>query len=128
MLKIGGSLQDIALGDNEITAASGASLPALARMAVKEGLSGLEFAGGIPASLGGALIMNAGAFRQFIGSIVESVDTIGFDGSRRTWMPAELQFEYRHSILATEKAIVVRARLELYRPINMRYRSAWSLF
>jgi UDP-N-acetylmuramate dehydrogenase len=113
VLKIGGGLQELDIQGNEITAGAGVFLPALARAACRESLGGLEFAGGIPASLGGALIMNAGAFGQFIGSSVSRVETIDYDGVRRTWKAPELTFEYRHSTLQPERLIILKARLEL---------------
>jgi UDP-N-acetylmuramate dehydrogenase len=113
VLKIGGGLQDLRINGNEITAGAGVILPALARAAGRESLSGLEFAGGIPASLGGALIMNAGAFGQFIGKSVRSVDTIDFNGARRTWKASELTFGYRRSTLQPESLIILKASLEL---------------
>jgi UDP-N-acetylmuramate dehydrogenase len=113
VLKIGGGLQNIRLSGNEITAGAGVLLPALARAAGQESLSGLEFAGGIPASLGGALIMNAGAFGQFIGECVREVDTIDYSGARRTWEASELKFDYRRSTLQSESLIILKAILEL---------------
>jgi UDP-N-acetylmuramate dehydrogenase len=113
VLKIGGGLQDVQIRDNEITAGAGVSLPALARTAGRSGLSGLEFAGGIPASLGGSLIMNAGAFEQSIGSGIRSVETIDFNGVRRVWRASELVFDYRQSTLQSEELIILNARLEL---------------
>ncbi len=113
VLKIGGGLQELGIDGNKITAGAGVFLPALARAAGRESLGGLEFAGGIPASLGGALIMNAGAFGQFIGSSVSEVETIDFIGARRTWKASELTFDYRHSALQPERLIILKARLEL---------------
>jgi UDP-N-acetylmuramate dehydrogenase len=112
-VKIGGGLQDIRLNGNEITAGAGVFLPALARAAGREGLSGLEFAGGIPASLGGSLIMNAGAFGQYIGECVRKVDTIAYSGARRTWKASELAFDYRRSTLQPESLIILKVILEL---------------
>jgi UDP-N-acetylmuramate dehydrogenase len=113
VLKIGGGLQEFCIDGKEITAGAGMFLPALARAAGRESLSGLEFAGGIPASLGGALIMNAGAFGQFIGSSVSEVETIDFSGARRAWKATELTFDYRYSALQPERLIILKARLEL---------------
>lgn len=112
-LKIGGGLQELQAKDNEITAGAGVFLPTLSRTALRGNLSGLEFAGGIPASLGGALIMNAGAFGQYIGESVRSVETIDFTGARRTWKASELAFDYRHSALQSRNLIIVKARLGL---------------
>lgn len=112
-LRIGGGLQSLQVSGNRIAAGAGISLPALARTAQQGGLSGLEFAGGIPASLGGALIMNAGAFDQYIGDAVREVDTIDYDGTRRTWKAPELTFRYRQSTLQPQASIILGARLEL---------------
>jgi UDP-N-acetylmuramate dehydrogenase len=112
-LRIGGGLLSIQISDNVIAAGAGVFLPTLALAALQKGLSGLEFSGGIPASLGGALIMNAGAFEQFIGDTVREVDTIDYDGARRTWKSPELAFRYRQSTLQPQASIILGARLEL---------------
>ncbi|MGD0152671.1 MAG: UDP-N-acetylmuramate dehydrogenase [Thermacetogeniaceae bacterium] len=112
-LRIGGGLQELQVGEKEIVAGAGVFLPTLSRAALRGHLSGLEFGGGIPASLGGALIMNAGAFGQSIGASVRSVDTIDYKGARQTWKTAELEFDYRYSTLQLQALIIVKASLEL---------------
>ncbi len=91
----------------------GCSLPTLSRTALSKGLGGLEFAGGIPASLGGALIMNAGAFGQFLGEVVESVETVDLNGVSKEWNHAELHFDYRQSALQSEPLVILRAIMKL---------------
>ena len=88
-------------------------LPALARTAAKRGLSGLEFAIGIPGSVGGALNSNAGiGDGRSIGPLVESVEVLG--GRGRTTLPAsELRFEYRRSSLRGAGVMVLGATLRL---------------
>ena len=88
-------------------------LPALARTAAKQALSGLEFAIGIPGSVGGALNSNAGiGDGRSIGPLVESVEVLG--GRGRATVPAsELRFEYRRSSLRGAGVMVLGATLRL---------------
>jgi UDP-N-acetylmuramate dehydrogenase len=98
------------LDDNLIEAGAGARLPHLAKHAAGRGLAGLEFAVGIPGTVGGGVIMNAGAHGSCIADIVESV-TI-FDStinSVYTLKGSELEFEYRKSKLDPEKQVVLSA-------------------
>ena len=88
-------------------------LPALARAAAGQGLSGLEFAVGIPGSVGGALNSNAGiGDGRSIGPLVESVEVLGGRG-RRTLPASELRFEYRRSSLRGAGVMVLGATLRL---------------
>jgi UDP-N-acetylmuramate dehydrogenase len=66
--------------------------------AVQAGLEGLEFAVGIPGTLGGALVSNAGAYRSSIGNLLTAVDLV-WEGARKTVEPSALEFRYRDSIL-----------------------------
>lgn len=85
------------LGGGEILASSGVKLPSLVTFASERGLSGLEFASGIPGTVGGALFMNAGAFGRSISDIVTSVTY--YDGSEVRFARSEkLQFAYRASL------------------------------
>ncbi len=74
-----------------------ASLMKLARKVSDEGLSGLEFAAGIPASVGGAAFMNAGAHGSEVCERLERVEGVTRDGVLRVWAKAELPWRYRHS-------------------------------
>ena len=91
---------------------AGTPMPFLARAAACQGLAGLEFAGGIPGTLGGALVMNAGAFGCYIGSLVREVRLVDRSGEIRGLGKDELEFGYRSSNLA-EKGIIVDAALRL---------------
>ncbi len=97
---------------NILAAGAGTSMPYLARAAARKGLSGLEFAGGIPGTLGGALIMNAGAFGRYIGGVVREVTVVRHDGSLSSLNREEIEFGYRNSSLSRE-GIIVEAVLEL---------------
>lgn len=66
--------------------------------AAQAGLSGLEFAVGIPGTLGGALVSNAGAYRSSIANLLTAVEVV-WNGKRKTVAPEELQFRYRDSVL-----------------------------
>lgn len=95
-----------------LRAGAGVSLTSLARRAAKEGLQGCGFGAGIPGSLGGALVMNAGAFGSYIGSLVEEVRLVCPDGGAISLGSEELVFGYRRSNLAG-KGIIVEALLRL---------------
>jgi UDP-N-acetylmuramate dehydrogenase len=83
-------------GDGKVLvrAGSGCSLGRFSLNCMEKGLSGLEFAGGIPGSVGGAVIMNAGAWGEDISSIVDSITLISGDGEK-TLKREDLHFEYR---------------------------------
>ncbi len=105
-------LTSIYFNDSEVIAECGISLKRLCRLCALEGLSGLEFAYGIPGSLGGAIYMNAGAYGGEIGEVVKKV--LVFDGKKKYWLSKnELSFGYRESLLKKEKLIALEAVLEL---------------
>jgi UDP-N-acetylmuramate dehydrogenase len=86
----------------------------LARAVSEQGYSGLEFAGGIPGSFGGAVFMNAGAHGGEIGNVIKSVRVVLPDGELCTLAPEQLQFRYRSCTLP-EGAVVVDAVIALVR-------------
>jgi UDP-N-acetylmuramate dehydrogenase len=97
-----------------INAGAGARLPHLARFAATRGLSGLEFAVGIPGTVGGGVIMNAGAHGSCMADIVESVRVLDTSKNElRTLSQAELEFQYRKCNLDPAKHVVVSARLKM---------------
>ncbi|NPV29701.1 MAG: UDP-N-acetylmuramate dehydrogenase [Firmicutes bacterium] len=112
-LKIARGLTTCRVKEDKIEAGAGVLLPHLARLALRAELSGLEFALGIPASLGGALVMNAGAFGQQLGDLVREVQTVDLRGARRVWDHMQLSFSYRRSSLLEQNLIVLRAVLSL---------------
>src|SRR5688572_28517838 len=96
-----------------VTVGAAVMLPALARAAAEHDLGGLEFAIGIPGSVGGALQTNAGiGDGRCIGPLVEQVEVMGVRG-RRTLHRNELRFDYRHSNLRGSGVMVVGATLVL---------------
>jgi UDP-N-acetylmuramate dehydrogenase len=95
-----------------VTAGAAVILSRLSRWTAEKGLAGLEFAFGIPGSLGGALVMNAGAESHSIGEIVDAVEAIAQDGSEVVVHRDELKFAYRWSNLS-EYICVTKAYLRM---------------
>lgn len=112
VVQIGAPFSYVHREGSSLRAGAGTSLTFLARAAAKEGLQGLGFAGGIPGSLGGALVMNAGAFGSYIGSLVAEVSMVRLDGEAVRLGREEIVFGYRQSNLIG-KGIIVEALLEL---------------
>lgn len=99
-------------GDGEITADAGVSLATLAVFAWKNGLKGLAFAHGIPGTLGGGIVMNAGAYGGELKDVVTEVTALYPDGVK-VLTPAQLDFSYRHSVFSAGEGIVLGAKLKL---------------
>ena len=100
--------------ENEIIAECGASMANMAVFAQKEGLSGLEFAHGIPGGVGGGVTMNAGAYGGELAQVIESVTVLFPDEGVRTLNAGEMAFSYRHSLLTERpEAVVLRAAFRL---------------
>ncbi|MBB6636309.1 UDP-N-acetylmuramate dehydrogenase [Cohnella thailandensis] len=105
---------DFVLFDGEfVRAGASYSFIKLSVMAGKEGLSGLEFAGGIPGSVGGAVYMNAGAHGSDVSCILKSADIVWEDGTLETCSQEEMGFSYRHSLLQERRGIVTEAVFRL---------------
>jgi len=92
---------------------SGEMLPTLARKAAANGLHGLEWAVGIPGTIGGAVVMNAGAQENCISDYLQSITTLSSTGEYKTIKRKDLNFGYRDSLLQNENLIVLSARLKL---------------
>jgi len=92
---------------------SGEMLPTLARKAAANGLHGLEWAVGIPGTIGGAIVMNAGAQGHCISNYLESITTLSLNGEYKLIKTTDLNFGYRYSLLQEKPLIVVSARLKL---------------
>ena len=108
-----GQMARIERAGESMTADAGVSLARLAVTACRESLAGLEFAHGIPGSLGGGVVMNAGAYDGALSDVITEVTALFPDGVRT--IPAqELHFSYRHSLFTEEREVVVlHARLQL---------------
>ena len=89
----------VKIDDTVITAGAGVSLVKLSYKALKEGLTGLEFASGIPASVGGAVFMNAGAYKSDMGYIVSEIKVLTPELEIKTLYNKDLNYKYRTSFL-----------------------------
>lgn len=98
---------------NQITAESGASLIEVTKVAQGASLTGLEFAAGIPGSVGGAIFMNAGAYGGEISMVADSVTVLTPKATLKTIQRADLDFGYRHSRVQDEGDIVITAIFKL---------------
>ncbi len=108
------SLQGMELLEgNRIRVAAGVTMTRAAVFAAANGLSGMEFAHGIPGTVGGGVYMNAGAYGGEICDICASVDVMSAQGEVETVSCADMAFSYRHSRLEDEGGIVVSAVFQL---------------
>ena len=99
--------------DIEITVESGMTLAALANVALKEEITGLEFLSGIPGTIGGALRMNAGAYGGEMKDVVVKTRYITYDGKIKTMTLPEHKFEYRNSVFSKLNVIILDTTLKL---------------
>lgn len=93
---------------------AGALLARAARTACREGLSGLEFASGIPGTVGGALVMNAGAYGGEMKDVVSRVTVLTSEGEPREYTKEQMAFGYRRSRLTEEAGIVLETEFTLH--------------
>lgn len=100
-VRLVGELAKLEVDGNVVSVGGGLALPALSKTVSQRGLSGVEFAFGIPGSVGGALIMNAGAWGSSFGDVVTNVTVMTDTGELVNLTHAEANFEYRHSSLDT---------------------------
>ena len=113
VLALFNTFSDYEIKDNVITAQAGMSLIKLAVIALREGLTGLEFASGIPGSVGGAVYMNAGAYDGQMKDVVTSVTVLDEAGNIRILGRDELDMGYRTSTVAKHNMIVLQVIIEL---------------
>ena len=109
----GDGMSDIVVKEDMIIAEGGASLSAVASHALQKGLTGFEFAAGIPGSVGGAVRMNAGAYGGDMSQVVGWVRVLTPDGNIKTILGAHLEFGYRTSILKDVPYIVLSCGIQL---------------
>lgn len=96
-----------------IIAGAGATLADVSEYALKQQLTGLEFAIGIPGSIGGAVFMNAGAYDGEISSVVSAVTAVCPDGNIRRFSSEKIHFTYRHSVFQDNGCIICEIELSL---------------
>ena len=103
----------IQIEGTKVTAKAGAMLIRVAKEAGKAGLTGLEFASGIPGTIGGAMVMNAGAYGGEMKDVVTAVTVFTKDGDIKTLSGEDMNFRYRGSVVEDEGHIVLEAVMEL---------------
>lgn len=113
VIKLGEALETLRFEDHHVRVGAAYGMIKLAVMSGKQGLTGLEFAGGIPGTVGGAVYMNAGAHGSDMSSVLKSVEVLLNTGELVQLQVDELKFTYRHSILHDLQAIVTEAIFEL---------------
>lgn len=104
---------NIEVHGTKITAQAGAMLSKIANTAASNGLGGMEFAAGIPGSVGGAVVMNAGAYGGEMKDIIERVYVLDENGAQLELDRDALDFGYRHSCIPKKKYIVTKVVLDL---------------
>ena len=113
VIKIAGAMADEKINGNELTFSAGISLALAARKAAKLSLSGMEFASGIPGTLGGAAYMNAGAYDGEMQNIIKSVRVLKANGNFVELSNKEMGFSYRKSIIQGSGDIITSVTLAL---------------
>jgi len=112
VIEIGSKFSKITVEDNCIIAESGALLSKVANVALEHGLGGMEFAAGIPGSIGGAVAMNAGAYGGEMKDIVTLSTCVGESGI--VLEIEDHEFSYRHSIFSDRPLVVLKTVLKLH--------------
>lgn len=113
ILHLGSRFNRIETDGETVTAQAGALLSSVAKAAAQSGLTGLEFASGIPGTVGGAVVMNAGAYDGEMKQVVSKVTVMTEDGELLELDNDTMEFGYRTSIIKSRPFIVLEARLTL---------------
>lgn len=113
ILEIGGEMDEIRIEGEELICGAGALLAKAASSALDAKLTGMEFASGIPGSVGGAIVMNAGAYGGEMRQIVKTATVVLSDGTIATLSNEELEMGYRTSIFKKQPLVCVEAVLSL---------------
>lgn len=113
ILHLGERFNSITVEGNTITAQAGALLSTVAKTAAKNGLSGMEFAAGIPGTIGGAVVMNAGAYEGEMKQIITKVTVMTREGEILELDNETMEFGYRTSIIKNRPFVVLSAVISL---------------
>lgn len=113
VIKISKEFSCFKIDGNKIFVSAGCMLSVIGKALLKEGLTGFEFASGIPGTIGGALTMNAGAYGGEMKDIVKEVKVIDENGDIKILTNEEMEFSYRKSILNRKNYVILSATLEL---------------
>lgn len=113
VLHLSKAFSNIKVQNTTLVCEAGVTLAQVARKACEYALTGFEFAAGIPGSIGGAIVMNAGAYGGEMRQVVERVRLMTFDGTLIEKSGAEMNFAYRHSLVKEQPLIVLEVTLAL---------------
>ena len=113
VLQVYKNMNQVTVEGEHLRVQAGALLSATARKALEAGLTGMEFAAGIPGTMGGAVVMNAGAYGGEMKDILESVTVLTPEGEQKELKNEELQLGYRTSVVKEKGYIVLEAVLSL---------------
>lgn len=113
VLHMGNRFSDISVEGTTIKAQAGAMLTVVSKTAAKHSLTGLEFAAGIPGSIGGAIVMNAGAYDGEMKQVVKTVTVLSQDGEVLVLSNDNMDFGYRTSVIKHRPFIVLETELSL---------------
>lgn len=113
VIQIFKNMNDIRVEGTKLYVQAGALLSAIARKALDAGLTGMEFASGIPGTVGGAAVMNAGAYGGEMKDIIKSVTVLTKEGEMKVLDASELQFGYRTSVIKENGYVVLEAVIQL---------------
>lgn len=113
VLQLYDNYSEFSIDGNQVKAQAGVMLSKLGYAVKEKGLNGFEFAAGIPGTLGGAVMMNAGAYGGEMKDIITTVQLMDEDGNLLEKSCDEMEFSYRHSILTEQKLIVLGATITL---------------
>lgn len=111
VIKLSGDFADYSFKGTTLAAGAGARIPVLVSKCMENGLAGMEALAGIPGTVGGALVSNAGTKEGWIGSIVSSVEIMAGNGNFKTLKKKDLKFGYRSSNL--EGTLILKAEFTL---------------
>lgn len=113
IIKLGEKMSAIEITEDRVSAQCGAKLPEVARFAAANSLAGLEFASGIPGSIGGAATMNAGAYNSEIKDVAEKVEILDANLEYKVLQNREMDFGYRKSVVEKYGYIVLGCTFKL---------------
>ncbi len=113
VIEMTSGMGDIRIEDNIITAGCGVLLSKIANCAAEHSLAGMEFAAGIPGTVGGAVVMNAGAYGGEMKDILTTVTVMTKEGELKELSALDLDLSYRHSCIPEKEYIVVEVKLQL---------------
>lgn len=113
ILRLGSRMNGIRLDGNRLTVQAGALMSQIARTACEHSLTGFEFASGIPGTIGGGVVMNAGAYDGELKQVISCVRVMNGEGELLELSNADMEFGYRTSVIKKRPFIVVEAELVL---------------